>query len=107
MSLFTVNYKVLVNFTYFNFGETSSTGYSKKILFSTLSCKEKCYRYCTKNKLTLELGEYGEKINLCGNYRSALNFVSYANALKLKTISETGWKPGHGFKAKYSIGNYG
>ena len=64
------------------------------------------FRYCTENKLTLELGETGEKIDLCGNYRSALNFVSYSNALKLKTISATGWKPGHGFKAQYFIGNY-
>ena len=68
--------------------------------------EEKYFRYCTENKLTLELGDNGEKVDLCGNYRSALNFVSYSNALKLKTISATGWKPGHGFKAQYFIGNY-
>ena len=99
---------MLLNFTYFNFGEKTSTGYSinKHIAkCDRITLIRIYFRYCIENKLTLELGENGEKIDLCGNYRSALNFVSYSNALKLKTISATGWKPGHGFKARYFIGN--
>lgn len=66
------------------------------------------FRYkCAENKLILELAiEDGEKINLCGNFTSVLSFVSYSNALTLKTISSNGWKAGHGFRAHYHIGKH-
>ena len=61
---------------------------------------------CAENKLKLELELEKEKliINLCGNILSNMNFVSYSNSMTLGAFSTSGWKPGHGFRAHYSIG---
>ena len=81
-SLFLVNYKVILNFTFFNFGQDQGSG-------------------CGSDHVNLDLGY--DNVNLCGNLTST-QFISTSNSVSLKTVSETGWSSGHGFKVSYSKG---